>query len=340
MVELHATTKSRIAVAGATGRVGKALAAGLVDDPVDLVLLSRNPAQSTAPSGADLAKINFDDPQSLAAALDGADRLFLAHGTSDRQVANEIALIDAAVEARVAHIVKLSAMGPPTRLHPFDWHMQIEAYLATCDLGCTVLRPGPFVDILARSGTFVAQGNWGGAAGDGRINFIDTRDIAEVARLALLDDRHLVAQRAWHLTGPAAVSMAEIAIMLSKLLGRKINYRHRTPEGHRTVLIESGMTDMAADVALGSITSSGIRFTRKRRSPCPIYSAGLLDRRRTGSLTIGRYSRAPAADHASRRSVIGYLSRTHERLASVEPLGPRPAARCQHRSFPRCRTGG
>ncbi len=167
---------------------------------------------------------------------------FLAHGTSTRQVANEIALIDAAMAAGVSHIVKLSVMGPPTRLHPFDWHMQIEAHLATLDVGYTILRPSSFVDILARAGAPVAAGTWGGAAGQGRVNLIDTRDIAEAARFAILDQENLNSQRAYHLTGPKAVTMPEVAEELSRLLGHTISYQHRTPTEHREFLIVQGST--------------------------------------------------------------------------------------------------
>ena len=112
--------RPRIAGAGAKGRVGSALIASLVSEPLDLVALTRNPDAQRVPSDVSLAVVDFDVPSSLAYALRGADRLFLAHGTASRQVDNEIALIDAAVAAGVGHIVKLSAMGPPSRLHPMD----------------------------------------------------------------------------------------------------------------------------------------------------------------------------------------------------------------------------
>lgn len=244
-------SRPRIAVAGATGRVGSALIASLVSEPLDLVALSRKPDAQRVPSGVSLAAVDFDVPSTLRDALRDADRLFLAHGTSPRQVANEIALIDAAVAAGVSQIVKLSAMGPPSRLHPMDWHMQIEAHLATLDIGYTVLRPSAFVDILARAGAQIADDSWGGAAGDGVVNLIDTRDVADAARVALLDDAHPTAQRAYHLTGPRAVSMPEIAEEISKLLGRTITYQQRSPAEQREKLLASGLNEFVADLLLG-----------------------------------------------------------------------------------------
>src|SRR2546426_1439790 len=137
----------------------------------------------------------------------GIDRLFIAHGTSLEQVPNEIALINAAVASGVRHIVKLSALGPATRLLPLAWHMQIEAHLADQPIASTVLRPTSFSLVLKRLGPQIAAGSWAGSAGNGRVNFIDIRDVAEVARIALLEEIEPTSQRAYHLSGPRAWTM-------------------------------------------------------------------------------------------------------------------------------------
>jgi NAD(P)H dehydrogenase (quinone) len=245
------SSRPRFAIAGSTGRVGAELVKRLMGDPVEVVALTRNPDNESLPSSVERAVVDFDRASSLSDALRGADRLFLAHGTSARQVQNEIALIDAAVSAGVSHIVKLSAMGPPTRLHPFDWHMQIEAHLAKLEIGYTILRPSTFMDVLVRAGAPVAAGHWGGAAGEGRVNLVDTRDVAEAARVALLDDRWIHAQRAYHLTGPGAVSMPDVAASLSRLLRRPVTYQHRAPAEHRKALIGAGTSGPIADLLLG-----------------------------------------------------------------------------------------
>jgi NAD(P)H dehydrogenase (quinone) len=133
-------SKQRIAIAGATGRVGSALTKLLASDPVDVVALSRRPDAAGLPTGVAVAAIDFDQPKTLEDALRGSDRLFIAHGTSPQQAANEIALIDAAVAAGVGHVVKLSAMGPATRLNPLAWHMEIEAHLSRQPVASTALR--------------------------------------------------------------------------------------------------------------------------------------------------------------------------------------------------------
>ncbi len=246
-----ASSVGRIALAGATGRIGSALAAGLVSDPVSVVALTRDPQTARLPDTTAVVAVDFDQPGSLESALQGAKRLFIVHGTSPRQVRNEIALIDAAVKVGVAHVVKVSSMGPPSTLPPFAWHIAIEAHLAKQPIGYTVLRPSAFVDILRRAGSQVSAGNWGGAAGEGLVNFIDTRDVADVARAALLAEIEPGTQRVHHLTGSRGWSMPQIAEELSRLLGRKVIYAHRTPAAQREQLLSSGLNEFVADLLLG-----------------------------------------------------------------------------------------
>jgi NAD(P)H dehydrogenase (quinone) len=245
------TQKPRIAIAGATGRVGSALTTLLGADPVELVALTRQPDAARLPAGVAVAGVDFERPNTLRDALRGVDRLFISQGTSGRQVDNEIALIDAAVAAGVRQVVKLSALGPASRLIPFAWHMQIEAHLAHQPVASTVLRPSAFAYLLKRAGADVAAGSWGGAAGEGRANFIDTRDIADVARVALLEDIQPESQRAYHLTGPRAWTMAQVAEALSHLLDRPVTYINRSPAQQREVLLAAGHPPFVIDLLMG-----------------------------------------------------------------------------------------
>jgi NAD(P)H dehydrogenase (quinone) len=243
--------RARIAVAGATGRVGATLANLLAADGVDGVALTRRPDEIRASAGVAVASVDFDRKETLQDALRGVDRFFLSHGTSPRQVENEIALIDAAVAAGVRHIVKLSALGPASRLNPFAWHMQIEAHLARQPVASTAIRPSAYADVLKLAGPEIAAGAWTGAAGGGRVNFIDTSDIAKVARVALFEDVSPESQRAYHLTGPRAWTMHEVAEALSGLLGRQVIYNHCSPGERRSALLAGGKPPLVADLLVG-----------------------------------------------------------------------------------------
>ncbi|MDP9968179.1 uncharacterized protein YbjT (DUF2867 family) [Variovorax paradoxus] len=243
--------RPRIAIAGATGRVGARLTALLADEPVDLVALTRQSSPAQLPEGVAISTVDFKRAETLDKALRSVDRLFIAHGTSLEQVANEIALIDAAVAAGVRHIVKLSALGPATRLLPLAWHMQIEAHLARQPIASTVLRPTAFTHVLKRVGPHIATGSWAGAAGNGRVNFIDTRDVAEVARIALMEEIEPTSQRAYHLSGPRAWTMKQVAGELARLLGHPVTYVDRSPAEQREALLGAGLSALVADLLVG-----------------------------------------------------------------------------------------
>jgi len=243
--------KPRIAIAGATGRVGAALTALLAADPIDLVALTRESSTARLPEGLAAFKVDFKRADTLEEALRGIDRLFIAHGTSLEQVPNEIALINAAVASGVRHIVKLSALGPATRLLPLAWHMQIEAHLAQQPIAATVLRPTTFTLVLKRLGPQIAAGSWAGSAGNGRVNFIDVRDVAEAARVALLEEIEPTSQRAYHLSGPRAWTMSQVAEELARLLGHPVTYVDRSPAEQREALLGAGLSPLVADVLVG-----------------------------------------------------------------------------------------
>jgi NAD(P)H dehydrogenase (quinone) len=243
--------KERIAIAGATGRVGSALTRLLASEPVDIAVLTRRPDAVQLRGGISIAAVDFNRPHTLQDALRDANRLFVSHGTSPQQLVNEIALIDAAVAAGVRHIVKLSALGPASRLNPFAWHMKIESHLAKQPVASTVLRPSAYIDILRRAAGQIAAGSWAGAAGTGRVNFIDTRDIADVACVALLEDFSPESQRAYHLTGPRAWTMLQVAEQLSSMLGYPVVYNHRSIEEQRARLLADGLPPLVADLLVG-----------------------------------------------------------------------------------------
>ena len=77
--------RPRIAIAGATGRVGSTLVSLLALEPVDVVALTRTPDALNLPPGVNAARVDFNEPRTLVDALQGTERLFVSHGTSLQQ---------------------------------------------------------------------------------------------------------------------------------------------------------------------------------------------------------------------------------------------------------------
>lgn len=250
MSKTQESSVTRIAIAGATGTVGSALLSLMSGKEIELIGLTRDPAKAQFPVGVRAALVDFGDTETLVSALSGSNSLFLAQGGSPDQVSNEIALIDAALKAGVKHIVKLSVFGPASNLYPLNLHAEIESYLTRQVIAYTLIRPTTFSHILRLNASSIASGTWGGAIGEGRVNYIDVRDIAEVARLALLQDVQSDTRKVYHLSGPRSWSMQELAAELSRLLEMEVRYQPRTEQQQRAFLLSAGLAPARVELLL------------------------------------------------------------------------------------------
>ncbi len=216
-----------ILVTGSTGKVGQQLVAALKAKGAAFKALARSEASLKAlqAQGVEAVRGDLGDPASLKAALQGVDKLFLLSSAShfDRL---EIAAIETAKAAGVKHVVKLSAQGVSAdSSNPlFRAHAQAERALEESGLAYTILRPTFFQQnwVAFYSHAIKAGQPVYVNAGDGRLAWIDTRDIAAVAAAALTEPGHegLV----YDLTGPEALGYAEVAARLGKLLGHEVAY--------------------------------------------------------------------------------------------------------------------
>jgi NAD(P)H dehydrogenase (quinone) len=115
----------------------------------------------------------------------------------------------------------------------------------------TVLQPTTFTDILARAASSVATNSWGGAAGSGRANMIDTRDVGDAAYTVLRDGPNKHADQTYRLTGPEALTMHDVARRLSALLETEVSYQERTPKQQANRLAADGLPLLAVEILLG-----------------------------------------------------------------------------------------
>ncbi|MFI9237452.1 SDR family oxidoreductase [Streptomyces sp. NPDC053079] len=134
-----------ILVAGATGNVGSELVARLAADGVPVRATTRTPEKSGLPSGVDVVAGDFDKPETLPAALDGIDRVFVVPpGYGPEGPVQERTLVAAARAAGVQHLVKLSTSGVTHgATDPLSsGHRHGEQVVQDSGLAWTILRPG------------------------------------------------------------------------------------------------------------------------------------------------------------------------------------------------------
>jgi uncharacterized protein YbjT (DUF2867 family) len=191
---------------------------------------------------------DFDRPMTLLTALAGVERAFLLTSSSEHAQAQQIAFIDAARQSGVAHIVKLSQFGAdarsPGRFQRY--HAAVEAALQASGIAYTLLRPNLFMQgLLNFRSTIATQDAFYAAAGDAEVSAVDVRDIAEVAVAALTESGH--EGKLYELTGPQALTHAEMAERLSRSLGRRVAFVDIPPEAMRDALLGVGFPVWQAD---------------------------------------------------------------------------------------------
>ena len=226
-------TATTILVTGATGTVGTSLIPLLTARGANVRALVRD-AGRTKISDSRIQTVvgDFADPASLRVAVEGVDAVFLACGNVPEQVAYECAVIDAAAQAGVRRIVKLSARGaaigaPAAYWH---WHGLIEQHLQASTVPAVLLQPGFAMTNLLGAAEHVRQP--GHAVRSGRrcakIAMIDPADVAAVAAVVLTTDGH--DGRTYVVTGPEAITYAQVAAQLAAATGRHVGFVDIPPE--------------------------------------------------------------------------------------------------------------
>ncbi|SHN46642.1 NmrA family NAD(P)-binding protein [Cryptosporangium aurantiacum] len=244
-----------ILVLGATGSIGTPLVRALRDAGEPVRAFVRDPAEGEA-LGVPYAVGDLDDPASVAAALDGVDRLFLNAGGAvpaageQPMVRQQKAAIDAAAVAGVSRVVKVSVWGakPGGRLAE-GAHWEIERYLEASGLSWATLQPSGFMqNFRTGAGAFTDDGDLIGAYGNARVSYIDAADIAACGAALLAGSWR--PKETFVLTGPEALTHAEIAALLAAAWRRPIRYVDLSPDEFTARLVAQGLPhDFANDVA-------------------------------------------------------------------------------------------
>jgi NAD(P)H dehydrogenase (quinone) len=220
-----------VVVTGVTGGLGGRVARRLAERGVGQRLVARDPGRAPELAGAEVAAASYDDRDSLRRAFAGAHTLFMVSASEDPdRLRLHADVVGAATDAGVERVVYTSFFGAaPDCTFTFGrdhWHT--EKLIRGSGLRFTMLRDNLYLDFLSLM--VGADGVIRGPAADGRVAAVARDDIADVAVAVLLegDDRH--DGRGYDLTGPEALTMAEVAERLSRLAGRAITYHPETLE--------------------------------------------------------------------------------------------------------------
>ena len=215
-------------------------------------------------------QMHYNKPDTIEEAFKDVDRLFLLTPFQSNMVELSANLVNVAKKKKtgaVKHIVKLSVMGADAEpgITGGRLHRQAENIIEESGISYTFLRPNFFMQNFIKffSQTIKEQGAFYVPAGDGKVSFVDVRDIAGVAVQALLNEsKH--GRKAYNITDPNAISYAQAAEILSNEIGRKIKYVDISEDQAREGIKAEGMKAIGMDewfinsmMELFSITRAG-----------------------------------------------------------------------------------
>jgi len=129
-----------ILVTGGTGMVGGDIVRMLSQQGVAARALVRNPQKAPKLPGITWVTGDLSKPETLPAAFDGADTLFLVSSIGEDTVALQHNGIVAARDAGIKHIAKLSAFGASdhSKAPICLWHYQIEQEMKKSGMDWTI----------------------------------------------------------------------------------------------------------------------------------------------------------------------------------------------------------
>ncbi len=208
-------------VFGASGNVGRHVAAGLSAAGEEVRLASRKPETADFPSGAQVVTADLERPETLSAALDGAQRVFLYAKPDSID-----GFIDAAESAGVRQVVFLSSASvilPGAESNPIArMHLAVESAIEKSSLAWTFIRPGMFATntLWYWRDPIRAEGVVRVPYPEAQTSPVHEKDMAALAVTALTEPGH--SDQAYTVYGPESLTLREQARLIGAAIDREI----------------------------------------------------------------------------------------------------------------------
>jgi len=247
-----------ITVIGAKGKVGIEVLKQLSQQGIHCRAITRD-LKNTIPLpyvswiGGDLT-----DTPGIINLLAGSTRLFLNTDFSPAMAEIQENVIRAAKETGIKHITYLSyGLLPDEVMQKADsmvhkQHIQVEQALIHAGLHWTILRPSAFMQnwLLELSPDIRNERKIYEAPGDGKLSYIDTRDLAEVIVETLSTHPEKHSHKIYELTGSEPVSFYQISDAISHAIDDKVTYIAETPEESKKRFQKKGYPEWAVNLVL------------------------------------------------------------------------------------------
>ena len=244
-----------LAITGSTGKVGGRIARQLSEAGIPVRLLVRDEGRAPRLRHTKVVVCSYDDAEASRVALVGVELLFMAsaHESADRLDEHKT-FIGAAAAAGVRHIVYLSFTGASAR-SAFTLardHGATEEYIRNSGMTWTFLRDNFYSEIFPLFAD--SAGVIRGPAGIGRVAPVSQRDVADVAAKVLRDPQ-THSHSTYDLTGPEALTLTEIAAILTRVLGTPHTFIDETVAEARVSRAHYGAPAWQVDAWISTYTA-------------------------------------------------------------------------------------
>lgn len=245
----------RAFVTGATGTIGREVYRELQSRGAEVRIAARE-ATAVAdllPAASEVVTLDFEARSISPSRFEGIDGFFFMTPVIENPVAVSLRVLEAAREAGVPHIVRLSsrAAGWDERSDLRAWHRAIDDAVRESGAGWTVLRPCSlfqnFIDYQAEtirtvSSIIVPQG-------DGLIPYVDALDIGEAVAECLMNP--LSHQGQTHvLTGGRAYGVKGVAAEIGRMIHKPLTYIDVEEGQARDMMLQAGMPTWLVEAGL------------------------------------------------------------------------------------------
>jgi uncharacterized protein YbjT (DUF2867 family) len=213
----------KILITGATGNIGKELIKLLKNRGANFVAMT---SKEEKIEGVETINADFSNTESLKKAMTGVSTLFLLLPSHPNAIQFGENTINIAKECGVKHIVRSSGCfaNPNSDLFIEKLLGTTDKYLKESGINYTITAPNSFMQNFS---TMMANDYKNGAiyqsAGEGKINWVDLRDIALVNAEVLLNPEKFKNQTI-EITGQVSLNYADAIQILNEITGKQANY--------------------------------------------------------------------------------------------------------------------
>ncbi|MEK3982709.1 SDR family oxidoreductase [Paenibacillus sp. FSL K6-3166] len=245
----------KIAITGATGQFGSLVIESLLKTvPAgELVVSVRNPdkASDLKTRGVEVRHGDFDQPETLATAFAGVDRLLIvsADGDNETRIRQHKAAVDAAVKAGVGFIAYTS-VGDAEKSELFlaEVHRVTEETIRATGIPFSFLRNNWYMEneVGSIQGA-VAGAPWVTSAGSGKVGWAARGDYAEAAANVLTGEGH--ENTVYELSGKP-LTQDELTKIIGDVIGKEIKVMQVDDEAYVKIMAEVGVPEAALPIVV------------------------------------------------------------------------------------------